>query len=595
MSRPLCYICHSMRKCPVVVAALLLACLLAPGRGSAAGKPVWAGTCNLPNASTQWMDFGWPGFTSVFGRPGVIVSASSGSFPQQMRDTGARTVYWDMHLKARVGEPAKPADPLTIVAKANTLYDFAAAQMGCSNPVIVENELFGASLATPWSDANATYRQNVLTFVRQLASRGAFPMLLVNSTPYTGGDAAAWWQQIAMVADLVRETYIPATILWKQGPIVANRTLRNKYRTAVRQLTDLGIPPERIGLIVTMSTTVGFGGRNALQPASAWYDVVKWQVLSLRQVAAETGISSLWSWGWGEWTTAEQDPDKATAACVWLWARDPSLCDAPTVAGPDFSSSRTEGQIRLRAGLQCSVGRDSLSNDAIQRLQLVTGDRDTAYTALYARLVEGTEYPVPTKSALAAERAVVASRFHGSWSAYGAALSAAHANRAIALGILSDELRRAEIEAGLPAGQPSASDVTTFYSSYPDLLVRRVASLAPVPWLDGLKSGYALSQIAPAELFTAKAGQRSSLRTPLGSYTVTPLGGSVPLGLLPLGAVRPAIVGAIRSFARGAAYEQWTTLRQKDTLATAICARDDLPQPGVVDLGSYLPFLSVAG
>jgi hypothetical protein len=585
-----------MRKGLVVVAALLLACLLAPGRGSAAsGLPVWAGTCNLPSAATQWMDFGIPAFSSVFGRPGVIVSGSSGAFPQQMRDTGARTVYWDMYLKSRVGQPATPADPSTIIAKANTLYEFASAQMGCPNPVIVENELFGASLATPWSDANATYRQNVLTFLRQLAARGAYPMLLVNSTPYTDGDAAVWWQQVGAVADLVRETYVPATILWKQGPIVANRTLRNKYRTAVQQLTDLGIPPQRIGLIVTMSTTVGFGGRNGLQPASAWYDVVKWQVLSLRQVAAETGISSLWSWGWGQYTPAESDPDKGTAACVWLWARNPSLCDGPAVAGTDFSISRTEGQIRLRSGLQCTVGRGSISNAAIQRLQVVTGDRDTAYTALYSRLIEAATYPVPTKSVLAAERAVVASRFQGSWSAYGAALSAAHANRAIVQGILGDELRRSEIEATLPGGRPSETDISTFYTSYPDLLVRQVSSRAPVPWLDDAKRGYALSQIAPAALFTAKAGRRALVQTPLGSYKVTPLGDAVPLGLLPLGAVRPAIAGALRSFTRGAAYERWTTIHQKDALATAICAGDDLPQPGAVDLTTYLPFLSVAG
>jgi hypothetical protein len=584
-----------MRKCLAAVAALVFAFLLAPGRGAAADKPVWAGTCNLPNAATQWMDFGVPQFSSVFGRPGVVISASSGAFPQQMRDAGARTVYWDMHLKARVGQPAAPADPGTIVARANTLYDFASTQMGCPNPVIVENELFGASLPTPWSDANATYRQNVLTFLRQLAARGAYPMLLVNSTPYTGGDAAGWWQQVAAVADLVRETYVPATILWKQGAIVANRTLRNKYRTAVQQLTALGIPPQRIGLIVTMSTTVGFGGRNGLQPASAWYDVVKWQALSLRQVAAETGISSLWSWGWGEYTPAETDPDKSTAACVWLWARNPALCDATTVAGPDFSLSRTEGQIRLAPGLQCSIGRASLSNGTIQRLQLVTGDRDTAYTALYSRLVEAQTFPVPGKEAVAAERAVVASRFHGSWTAYGAALSAAHANRELARAVLADELRRAAIESTLPAGRPSDANVSMFYSSYPDLLVRRVTSRTPVPWLDGARRGYALSQIAPVEVFTATAGRSALLRTPLGSYRVTPVGDAVPLGLLPLGAVRPAIVGAIRSFARGAAYERWTTIHQKDTLASAICAHDDLPQPGVIDLTTYLPFLSVAG
>jgi hypothetical protein len=585
-----------MRKGQLAVAALAFACLLLPGGGAAAAvRPVWAGTCGLPNVQTAWMDFGWPAFATQFGRPGVIVSASSGGFPAQMRATGAQTVYWDMHLNARVGQPASPADPSTIVAKADKLYDVASQQMNCATPVIVENELFGASLATPWSDSNATYRQNVLTFLTELRTRGAFPMLLVNSAPYTGGDAAAWWQQAASVADLVREVYIPATILSKEGPILANRQLRNAYRNAVSQLTSIAIPPERIGLIVTMATTVGFGGRNGLQPAAAWLDVVKWQALSLRQVAAETGISSLWSWGWGEWTTAEQDPDKSAAACVWLWTRSSTFCDGPSVAGPDFNSSLSEGQIRLAPGVQCVIGNDRISNADIQRLQLVTGDRDTAFTALLARLVESKLTPVSQRLAAAAERAVVASRFHGSWAEYGAALSQAHASRAIALGVLGDELRRAEIEATMPGGSPSAADVQTFYQSYPDLLVRRLTSNSPTPWLGDRKRGYALSEIAPAELFTAKTGKRTLLRTPLGSYTVTPAGAPVQLGLLPLRAVRPAIAAALSSFTRGAEYEKWTTIRQKDALDEARCARDDLPQPGAVDLSAYMPFVSVAG
>ena len=70
---------------------------------------------------------------------------------------------------------------------------------------IAENELSGAGLETPWSDTNAQYRQNVLTYLQTLAARGARPFLLINSAPYTGGEAAAWWQQVAAVADIVRE------------------------------------------------------------------------------------------------------------------------------------------------------------------------------------------------------------------------------------------------------------------------------------------------------------------------------------------------------------------------------------------------------
>lgn len=581
----------------VAVAALAAACACVPGPASAAppAKPVWAGTCGLPNQTTTWMDFGQPQFLQQFGKPGIIVSSSSGTFPAQVRATGAQTVYWDMHLNARVGTPTSPTDPSTMVARADKLYEFASSQIGCSTPVIVENELFGASLPTPWSDTNAQYRANVLAFLTELAKRGAFPMLLVNSTPYTAGDAATWWQQVAQVSDLVREVYVPATQLWNEGPILGNRTLRNKYRQAVADLTQLGIPPQRVGLIVTMATTIGFGGRNGLKPASAWFDTVKWQVLSLRQVATETHVSSLWSWGWGEWSQAEQDPDKTAAACVWLWTRYPSFCDGPAAAGPQFDASRTEGQIRLGAGIQCRIGSDVLTTAAVNRLAQVTGDFDTAFSALEQRIVESRQARIPRARILAAERAVVASRFHGNWSAYGAALRAAHADRAIAQGVLGDELRRDAIAANLRASPPSGSDIETFYTSYPDMLVRRVSAKAPVPWLNGRKSGYALADVAPASVFTAKRGKRSLLQTPLGSYTVTPAGDSLPMGLLNLTQVRPGITAALRAFELGAAVERWSAAAQRDAQDEAICLGDNLPQPAAFDLTTYLPFLSPTG
>jgi hypothetical protein len=55
--------------------------------------------------------------------------------------------------------------------------------------------------------------------------------------------------------------------------------------------------------------------------------------------------------------------------------------------------------------------------------------------------------------------------------------------------------------------------------------------------------------------------------------------------------VTPAIAAALREFQRGEAFENWTVAKQRYVLNTAICARDDLPQPSAVDLTSYLPFL----
>src|SRR5436189_5070272 len=106
-----------------------------------------------------------------------------------MRSLGAATVYFDLNLKKRVGTPTSPADPSTMSDRAKRLYDFAAQQSGCSTPVVVLNELAGPGLVTPWSDTNAQYRANVLSFLQSLAQLGAHPVLLIPAKIHAGGDA----------------------------------------------------------------------------------------------------------------------------------------------------------------------------------------------------------------------------------------------------------------------------------------------------------------------------------------------------------------------------------------------------------------------
>ena len=48
---------------------------------------------------------------------------------------------------------------------------------------------------------------------------------------------------------------------------------------------------------------------------------------------------SVFSWGWQEWNKKEMDPDKPKAACVWLWGRTRSLCNAPRMLGKGFNRS----------------------------------------------------------------------------------------------------------------------------------------------------------------------------------------------------------------------------------------------------------------
>jgi hypothetical protein len=581
-----------MRKIFLVVAVCACACL-----GSARPAAAQANTCGIPSYSTLWIDYAdgsvdfWQ---SVFARPGIIAAAANQGVLQQLRAPGALTVYWDMYLNNRVGRPDKPADPSTIAARADKLFDFAVAGTGCATPWIAENELFGSGLVTPWSATNAQYRANVLLFLQRLAQRGARPFLLVNSTPYTDGAAGAWWKQVSQVADIVREDYLPAPTVWKQGPILGPRMLRNVFRTSLLDFTELGIPKTKLGIMLGFQSERGQGGREGLE-RNAWLQTVKWQGLAARQVAEDTGVATIWSWGWAHWGPRGLDPDKQAAACVYLWTRSPDLCDGPAQAGAGFDTSRAAGLIRLPRGIVCSIGKSQIAQADLAPLERLTGDRDLAFTALLQRAAESRYATVSESDVLAAERTVVASRFGGSRSAYLAAIAQARGTLAVARGAIADQLRRVKVETTLSAPAPSAAEIQTFYLAYPDLLARAVQATPAPWWLGGRTKGWALSELAPGRLFELSTGGSARVSSVGGSFSVTATGDALPLGVLPLQQARPAIAAALTAFARGEAFERWTVARQSGSLAAATCLRDDLPQPGAVDLSTFMPFLSLTG
>src|SRR5205807_5645403 len=180
------------------------------------------------------------------------------------------------------------------------------------------------------------------------------------------------------------------------------------------------------------------GGREGLQPSQAWFRVVKWQALAAKQIASETHISSVWSWGWAYWALVpgSQDPDKAKAACVYLWTRDPHLCNGPKAAGPGFERSRTEGQLFLPKGVRCMVAGRRLEWGGLGRIGAFTGAPEVAFTALLARVAAALVAPATTQRTTQAERAVVGERFGGDRGAYEAALAQAHANPDVARGVI---------------------------------------------------------------------------------------------------------------------------------------------------------------
>ena len=325
---------------------LLLILLVACAGFAAAPHRAAADTCGIPEKGTIWVDFadGSVPFWQTFARPGVIAAAANFIYPPQLRAMGAKTVYFDLNFRLRVGTPLEPFDPGVVINRANRLYSTAAMSSGCTQPVIAENELNGSNLVTPWTANNAQYRRNVLIYMQTLSALGARPVILVPSAPYIGDEAGDWWRQLSQYAEVVRESYFAAPGIAKQGPIEGSRTLRNMFRKRVAEFTSAGLPANKLGLMLGFQTTRGSGGREGAS-RNSWLEVTKLQALAAKQVASEVGLRSVWSWGWAAWSDGERDPDKPTAACVYLWARDQSLCNGPSLAGKGFNTSLTQGQL----------------------------------------------------------------------------------------------------------------------------------------------------------------------------------------------------------------------------------------------------------
>jgi hypothetical protein len=447
----------------VLRGAVSVAVLLAGAIGAAAlarSTPAAGGTdaCAVPVTAPIWVDYGEgpvkPDTRAILARPGVVVTTSGTAIPAYFRERGAATTYMVLHLPNVVGQPATPADPATMPAVADALYAKAAASTACATPWIALNELFGASLPTPWSPTNARYRGNVLALMQGLAAHGAHPVLFVNGNPSFAGDAAAWWQQVGQAGSIAYEAYFDARNISGLGSLLGNRRARLGMRRALASFVAAGIPSARLGLVLGFHSGLiaGAGGRQGLQPREAWLRVVKWETLAARQVAADMHLGSVWVWGWGTFGAGSVDADKPAAACVSLWARNQTLCDAPTVGGAAFNASLTEGQIVLPPGVACNLyhSRRILSAD-ITRLAAFTGDRGSALDTLFARIVFRSRVQVGNDQVLAVEQQSIDRDFGGDRNAYLAALAQAHATVGIAQNVIRDELKRRAIPALLAA------------------------------------------------------------------------------------------------------------------------------------------------
>jgi hypothetical protein len=579
------------------MARCLLRTLALVGAFLAIAPAAQAAQCGLPDASPWWVDFsdGSVSFRdSVFKHPGVIAASTGAQAPASLRAGGAQTVYWYMHLDAIVGSPAAPAPAAGIPAAAAQLLAAAQASSGCTTPIIALNEMAGQDSPTPWSPGTTAYRQNIFALVSALTAGGARPFLLVPGTPHppsVANEAAAWWQQVASVSDIVLEVYAAAPAISEAGPLLGSRALRVSFRSALQSFLSINVPAGRLGVMLGFQSGIGYAGREGLQPTGSWLEVVKLEALAARQVASELGISSVWSWGWGTFDTAGADPDKPIAACTYLWTRDPVLCDVPAQVEGDFNGSTDEGQILLAAGVQCQIGaKKTITIAAIDRLAHLTRGRQAAIGALLVRdIVRGRK---ATQLAIRRqEAAIIYGRFKSSRARYVAALARRGATPAVGRAALADGIKLQTIERGLHVPAPSAAAVRAWRKTHGGTRVRIVRSSIPVGWLGGSRSGIALpGSDVPPQVLRARDGQKLRVPTAQGVARIT-VGKALPLRQASGADANATVSALIRSTARDAAGATWLAGAAAKALDTAICVRDELPTAEPQSIAARAPFL----
>jgi hypothetical protein len=459
----------------------------------------------------------------------------------------------------------------------------AQASTRCPNPLIALNEMLGADVPGPPAATAQRYRDAILALMRALAADGAAPFLLLPRR-FTVAGSEDWWRQVAQVGWLVPEAYTPAPQLIVGGsPFMISRTIRIGFREWISRLTGLGIPTSRIGLMLGFQSGEPSGGRVGLQPTANWLEIVKLQSQAGIAVARELSLSTLWSWGWGTFPKtlpASVDPDKPAAACTYLWARDPALCNAPAFAIPGFDADLTAGLVDLAPTVQCRYDGGSFSTKELTAVTAAGVTSAGALTTLLERSLVRQRATIGPTALLRAERSVIAGAFGGRRGEYRQFLLGAGATPAVARDVIRDQLLQAKVARGLRVAPISGADVTAFIKAHAGTRTRSVETVRPVRWLVGQTRGVAIPGLAPPFVLSAATGSTVLVHAEDGPVRVRVLGAKVALPKAERSKARLAVRALILAEARRAALVEWRDGAETTALETALCRADDMPAIG---------------
>ena len=167
------------------------------------------------------------------------------------------------------------------------------------------------------------------------------------------------------------------------------------------------------------------------------------------------------------------------------------------------------------------------------------------------------------------------------------------ATEGLARGIIADELRQQRMGRRFRAPNPTGQQVTEYHENFSQQPARMVEVKPRAWWLGERRAGLAIGSIAPPQVFGLPAGKKVKIRTADGVFQVKALDQTMPLGAFPVGVARNSVVAALRETSRRQLFERWFNRPLNDQLKNLRCADDQLPAVAVVDMTTFLPFLTL--
>ena len=185
----------------------------------------------------------------------------------------------------------------------------------------------------PATYAQRRFRANVLALAKALDDRGVRVLLLMPRIPLENTRYRSYWRELSTHADLVYEAYTWSSLTVNRlGDVAARNYLRNKWTETMQRLKRFVVSMRHAGIVIPYWSRPrrAPSGRRPLRRPLVQADAD--QDARGRGRRRADGLGTIWSWGWQtNPKVGEVDPDKPMAACYYLQARDPSLCDPATL------------------------------------------------------------------------------------------------------------------------------------------------------------------------------------------------------------------------------------------------------------------------